>query len=645
LGGPVDRVVAEKVELTNKPDTLIVDRNALRADVEIDMGESNRQAAPNSNLDVYDLSAVGESVSYRDGKVALGSAATLKNFAGLAENLVVKNADKIVLTSHDDVLISAAVGNVILTGDGHDKIWMTDGIGIADLSADDTITIAGALGLYGGLRYVWSENQYAKSWGGFAQWGTNQQGELVLKVAGIGTMYVLNWGASGGMSTPFEQRPGHISLFEFDIGVYQLLDPNKPSNMTQMGTWDLMGAVVKTHFGVEIWKSIDPLTLDLDNDGLELTPTSSVSPRFDIDGDFYAERTGWVRPDDGILVRDLNGNGRIDDVTEMFGSKASGFAALALLDGNQDGKVDAGDNGLANFNGDDVVDTTDTIGSLKVWRDLNEDGVTDAGELFSLADLGIVSISVGATEQESLFANGNQIAAIGTFTRSDGSTGSIADVWYSVDNINTTYAGAPITITPRAAALPDHKGYGTLLSLHEAASLKPTFAATVEDTLPLLSSVDLPTLRTAALPILTGWAFASPLGDGDRDPNTSVPLLNTHRDVHILVQDGAFGQDEVIDFAYETSKTLYDENDDPYTVQYWALASGATVKDAEENSIEYPTLAQVLASPQIHGTWTVLEGELIAFMERYIGETLPIDKVMPEDTGNLSGSLALSLLF
>ena len=46
-------------------------------------------------------------------------------------------------------------------------------------------------------------------------------------------MYVLNWGASGGMGAPLEQRPGHISLFEVDFEVYRLLDPNKRSNMTR----------------------------------------------------------------------------------------------------------------------------------------------------------------------------------------------------------------------------------------------------------------------------------------------------------------------------------------------------------------------------------------------------------------------------
>jgi hypothetical protein len=151
----------------------------------------------------------------------------------------------------------------------------------------------------------------------------------------------------------------------------------------------------------------NPLTLDLDGDGIELSPQSSLMPTFDIDGDHYAERTAWPKPDDGILVRDLNGNGRIDDVTEMFGGKASGFAALAALDGNHDGKVDAADNGLADFNGDGHVDENDTIAALKVWRDLNEDAVTDPGELFSLAQLGIASISIGSTALATLDSNGD----------------------------------------------------------------------------------------------------------------------------------------------------------------------------------------------------------------------------------------------
>jgi hypothetical protein len=87
------------------------------------MGESNRQGAA-TNLDVYDLSNVGEGVTYRSGKVALGWSGPLSSFVGLAENLVVKNADKIILTPFNDTVISANYGNVIHAGGGADKIWI-----------------------------------------------------------------------------------------------------------------------------------------------------------------------------------------------------------------------------------------------------------------------------------------------------------------------------------------------------------------------------------------------------------------------------------------------------------------------------------------------------------------------------------------
>ncbi|MEW6620494.1 MAG: hypothetical protein AB1422_14355 [bacterium] len=73
---------------------------------------------------------------------------------------------------------------------------------------------------------------------------------------------------------------------------------------------------------------------------------------FDHDGNGFAEQTGWAGTDDGILVRDINGNGAIDDGKELFGDQtllgdgtraSNGFQALAELDDNLDGKIDAGD--------------------------------------------------------------------------------------------------------------------------------------------------------------------------------------------------------------------------------------------------------------------------------------------------------------
>jgi hypothetical protein len=60
--------------------------------------------------------------------------------------------------------------------------------------------------------------------------------------------------------------------------------------------------------------------------------------------------------------------------------------------------------------------------SLMVWQDKDANGVTDVGELRSLADVGITSINVAATDTDTTIA-GNRIAAQGSFTKSEGSTG------------------------------------------------------------------------------------------------------------------------------------------------------------------------------------------------------------------------------
>jgi hypothetical protein len=86
----------------------------------------------------------------------------------------------------------------------------------------------------------------------------------------------------------------------------------------------------------------DPLTLDLDGDGIETVPASSTNPiLFDHDGDGVMTGTGWVSPDDGFLVLDRNSNGTIDNGAELFGdatplyaggTAADGFAALRQVD-------------------------------------------------------------------------------------------------------------------------------------------------------------------------------------------------------------------------------------------------------------------------------------------------------------------------
>ncbi|HEB4876664.1 TPA: hypothetical protein R0C45_004907, partial [Kluyvera ascorbata F0526] len=88
-----------------------------------------------------------------------------------------------------------------------------------------------------------------------------------------------------------------------------------------------------------------PIILDLDGDGIE---TRGLQDRifFDHDGNHFAENTGWVSADDGLLVLDKDGNGKIDSGNELFGNNtvlsngslaANGYEALQELDTNGDG--------------------------------------------------------------------------------------------------------------------------------------------------------------------------------------------------------------------------------------------------------------------------------------------------------------------
>jgi hypothetical protein len=156
--------------------------------------------------------------------------------------------------------------------------------------------------------------------------------------------------------------------------------------------------------------------LDLDNDNIEYIPNTATSGVFfDIDADGFAEKTEWIKPDDGFLVRDTNSNGVIDSQAELFGDNAgtTAYAKLAALNTNNTG---------ASAN---AITSADTAwNTLKVWQDLNSNGKTDAGELKTLATLGITSIGLQSSTATTL--NGHAVAGTSTFVK-NGVTHKAAD--------------------------------------------------------------------------------------------------------------------------------------------------------------------------------------------------------------------------
>ena len=117
---------------------------------------------------------------------------------------------------------------------------------------------------------------------------------------------------------------------------------------------------------------------------------------FDLDGDGVRERVAWTVAGApvGFLALDRDGDGRIDHLGELFGQTASGrrrpegtansFADLAAFDQPAQGG-----------NGDGVISAADAVFvPLRLWADANHDGVSQPGELLTLAQAGIDSIEL-----------------------------------------------------------------------------------------------------------------------------------------------------------------------------------------------------------------------------------------------------------
>ncbi|MEZ5739769.1 MAG: hypothetical protein R3E68_10135 [Burkholderiaceae bacterium] len=89
---------------------------------------------------------------------------------------------------------------------------------------------------------------------------------------------------------------------------------------------------------------------------------------------------------------------------------------------------------------------------MAVWVDGNQDGITDAGELRSLDDLGIVSLDLGATAT-TVMDHGNLVGLVSTYTTEDGAEHQMADVWMAKDR---SVAGIPtdLLVDPGESVLP-----------------------------------------------------------------------------------------------------------------------------------------------------------------------------------------------
>ena len=266
----------------------------------------------------------------------------------------------------------------------------------------------------------------------------------------------------------------------------------------------------------------DLIILDLDGDGLETVGLAS-NVYFDHDGDGVLTKSGWAGKDDALLVWDRNANGTIDTGAELFGDftvlpngtlAPNGFAALAALDANGDGVIDASD---------------PAFHELKLWRDTSQDGQTGAGELITLADAGIVSLNLAHTLKNQNLANGNQLTREGSFTRLDGTTGGMGEFKLALDTFDTKFANA-IDVPESLKSLPDMQGSGSVRELWQAAAQSGELAGVLTQFQNATTRAEQKALLD---PLLSAWA----------DTSGMAKNLDARAQGQYIIQYEAFGND------------------------------------------------------------------------------------------------------
>ena len=263
----------------------------------------------------------------------------------------------------------------------------------------------------------------------------------------------------------------------------------------------------------------DPVVLDLNGDGVQLSALEGSEVHFDFGGDGFRERTGWVSAADGMLAIDANSNGLVDNGLELFGSSTQdGFAVLEKLDSNADGKIDSEDNSFS---------------QLRVWQDLNQNGISDAGELQSLTSLGITSISLTRDKLAGTNA-GHGLGYEAVFNRGDGTTGLAESIYFQTDAEHSVTDNT-LAFTPsiEALELPTLPGAGLINRITYKVTTDAEFRADWADLTDSAGTKGRAELHSVFESMILRWA-----GVDGVDPRSRGPLIDAR---HLEFVEKFFG--------------------------------------------------------------------------------------------------------
>lgn len=151
-----------------------------------------------------------------------------------------------------------------------------------------------------------------------------------------------------------------------------------------------------------------PIVIDVLGDGFSFTGAEG-GVSFDFNGDGVPHQISWTTAgsDDAWLVLDRDANGVIESGVKLFGNvtpqprlsiNPNGFLAL-----NEYDKAAQGGNGDGVINSDDAI-----FPSLRLWQDVNHNGISEAGELHALTRSGVTALHLDYKESKRADEHGNR---------------------------------------------------------------------------------------------------------------------------------------------------------------------------------------------------------------------------------------------
>jgi tetratricopeptide (TPR) repeat protein len=173
-------------------------------------------------------------------------------------------------------------------------------------------------------------------------------------------------------------------------------------------------------------RMITPIAIPLAGRLDRVPVTADARVLFDADGSGVLRRWTWITRDAGWLVHDADGSGRMTSALQWFGNVTfwlfwrNGYEALSALDDDGDGQLRGPE-----------------LRQLAIWKDANQNGMSEAGEVRPLSSYAIVALSCDYLNGDGVSLAAQSPAGV---TFADGTTRATYDVILHA-------AGPPVSLT------------------------------------------------------------------------------------------------------------------------------------------------------------------------------------------------------